>query len=99
MNLTLRFKGEFHDFLAAALKDGHEVSFVLGGLSTDAAKAFEKEMDLEGAYYFTADNILLKTIVRSNPGIVLWKDGIILDKWHKKQLPSYEKVKETYIKE
>lgn len=47
---------------------------------------------------FTADDILLKTIVRSNPGVLLWKDGKIIQKWHFKKLPTYEKIKAMYMK-
>lgn len=48
----------------------------------------------QSAYpFYKADDILLKTIVRSNPGIVLWKEGVILDKWHYKKLPSFDNIK------
>ncbi len=47
--------------------------------------------------FHKADDILLKTIVRSNPGIVLWKDGVIVDKWHYKKLPSFEEIKASLI--
>jgi len=43
------------------------------------------------AKFLTADDILLKTIVRSNPGIVLWKDGSIVNKWHKSKFPGFDK--------
>ncbi|MBK9012762.1 MAG: hypothetical protein IPM82_01005 [Saprospiraceae bacterium] len=48
--------------------------------------------------FFTADDLLLKTIQRSNPGIVLWKDGKILAKWHYEDMPSFEQMKAQYIK-
>ena len=45
----------------------------------------------------TADDILLKTIVRSNPGVLLIKDGKILHKWHHKKLPSYAEIKAAHL--
>lgn len=33
------------------------------------------------------DDITLKTIIRSNPGLLLIKDGVILNKWSDNQLP------------
>lgn len=47
--------------------------------------------------FFTADDLLLKTIQRSNPGIVLWKNGKILAKWHYKEMPTFEQMKSLYI--
>ena len=33
------------------------------------------------------DDITLKTIIRSNPGLMLIKDGVILNKWSDNSLP------------
>ncbi|MCF8244525.1 MAG: hypothetical protein K9J37_07400 [Saprospiraceae bacterium] len=57
-----------------------------------------KELTASNYPFFTADDLLLKTIQRSNPGIVLWKDGKILAKWHYKDMASFEQMKEKYIK-
>ena len=43
------------------------------------------------------DDLLLKTIIRSNPGPVLFKNGEILQKWHYKKIPSFEDMKVQYM--
>ena len=37
--------------------------------------------------YLLADEILLKTMVRSNPGLILLKDATVVGKWSKKDMP------------
>ncbi len=39
-----------------------------------------------------ADETLLKTVIRSNPGIMLWHDGFVLEKWSCRSVPSAEKI-------
>jgi hypothetical protein len=45
-----------------------------------------------------ADDILLKTIIRSNPGVLLFKDGTIVEDWHIRKFPSFEEVKAKDMK-
>ena len=56
-----------------------------------------KERTNASFMFFNTDEITLKTIVRSNPGIVLLKKGTILGKWHHRNIPSIEEILEDFI--
>ena len=46
---------------------------------------------------FYADGIPLKSMVRANPGILLLKDGYIINKWHYHTMPSYQELADKYF--
>jgi hypothetical protein len=45
---------------------------------------------------FLSDDIALKTMVRANPGLLLLKDGIVIDKWHYNDFPEYKEFSSRY---
>ena len=63
-------------------------------LTASGEKAMENWRDLTGAEYpfCHTDDITLKTIIRSNPGLVLMKDGKVIRKWSHNDLPEEEEL-------
>lgn len=58
-------------------------------LTSSTTEEIEQWCDRTGAEYpfCKADDITLKTMIRSNPGLMLIKGGTILNKWSHNQLP------------
>jgi hypothetical protein len=69
----------------------HVEAFILTSSSAEATERFRHENQLAVPYYF-ADATVLKTIIRSNPGIALWKDGTVLGNWHHNDTPTAAQV-------
>jgi len=42
--------------------------------------------------FLTADDVTLKTMIRSNPGLLLLRSGVVIAKWHYRHIPSDETV-------
>jgi triosephosphate isomerase len=59
------------------------------GLTASGEQAIQRWRDRTGAEYpfCQADEITLKTIVRSNPGLVLLRQGTVVGKWSHNRLP------------
>jgi uncharacterized membrane protein YphA (DoxX/SURF4 family) len=73
--------------------DGKIEMMVLTSSGTSQMEAFRHENQLAIPYYF-ADATVLKTIVRSNPGITLWQDGTVKGMWHHNDTPDAREVVE-----
>ena len=58
-------------------------------LTASGAKGIERWRDMTGAEYpfCQTDETTLRTIIRSNPGLLLLKDGVIIRKWSHNSLP------------
>jgi uncharacterized membrane protein YphA (DoxX/SURF4 family) len=59
--------------------------------SKDEYEAFKNEIGADFDF-FNTDEVTLKTMVRSNPGLMLIKKGTILEKYHFNDIPGSEKL-------
>ena len=84
-----RFSQIVNPVMNKAIAAGWKVYLITGYNDPEIIDDFKAATDTKYPVYL-ADDILLKTIVRSNPGIVLLKDGVIKGKWHYKKMPSFE---------
>ncbi len=71
--------------------EGKVDCFVLTSSGSDVMEAFRHEHQLAVPYYY-ADATVLKTIIRSNPGIALWNNGTVLGNWHHNDTPSSAEI-------
>jgi uncharacterized membrane protein YphA (DoxX/SURF4 family) len=70
----------------------HRLDFF--GVTSSAREEINAWINNTGAEYpfLTADDVTLKTIIRSNPGLVLLKSGTVLKKWHYNDIPSEDRA-------
>ena len=78
--------------LVKSKKDQFEF-YCMTSSSPEQIKKADKELNLALDYY-SADEIMLKTVVRSNPGLVLIKNGSIMRKWHHRNIPDADELNE-----
>ncbi len=80
----------------AAEKEGKYVYILTGSIISDV-EAYEKKHNMHFEIY-NADATPLKTIMRSNPGLLILKKGIIAGKYHYNELSTYEALKKSVLK-
>lgn len=69
----------------------HQLPFYMATSST--GKELTQWVDKTGASYpiLLAEDSELNTMVRSNPGLILLKDGVVVGKWSRNNLPEFDK--------
>jgi uncharacterized membrane protein YphA (DoxX/SURF4 family) len=87
---------EINTFAGACEKD--HLKFI-GLTATAPAETDKIRHERQSPYdFYFCDATALKTIIRSNPGLVLLKNGTVIHMWHYNDFPQYSEVKSKYIK-
>lgn len=48
--------------------------------------------------FYNTDETALKTMIRSNPGLILLKKGVVIDMWHYNDFPEFGEFEKEYLK-
>lgn len=80
------------DHINAAYDYARAQGYPFLALTSSLSDAIDRWKDMTGAEYdfALADGTLLKTMIRSNPGLFLFRDGVIYQKWSCNDLPRLE---------
>ena len=80
------------DLLNELYEYAREHNYPFYGLTASGERAIARWRDMTGAEYefCQTDETTLKTIIRSNPGVLLLKQGTIIRKWSDNRLPVLE---------
>ena len=71
---------------------------LLTSSSAKFTEAFSKQHRLVSEIFY-ADDVPLKEMVRANPGVLLLKNGTILNKWHYHSVPNYDELVKKYFQQ
>jgi uncharacterized membrane protein YphA (DoxX/SURF4 family) len=77
--------------------DGKVECLLLTSSPEEEVEVFRHEHQLAVPFAFV-DATVLKTIIRSNPGIALWNDGTVLMNWHANDTPRASEILELLKK-
>lgn len=88
--------GKIND-LAALCKQDHVKLIALTSSTKEAIEKFKQEVNTPIDFYIS-DNTVLKTMIRSNPGLMLLKGGTVQGMWHYHSLPAYDDMKKNFFK-
>ena len=82
------------DLINELYEYAHEHDYGFYCLTASTQQNIDRWHDITGAEYpfCQTDEITLKTVIRSNPGLVLLKDGTIIRKWSHNDLPDIDEA-------
>jgi hypothetical protein len=87
---------QLNELALNAEKDGY-MFFVATSAPRTEIETFRHEMQTAYPFY-VGDGTFLKTINRSNPGLMIIKNGTVVGQWHHRHLPTYSELKANTLK-
>ena len=75
-------------------REGHTLIVLTGSLHEEI-DSFRQGLNPDLEFYL-ADDIELKMMIRANPGLILLKHGVVLGKWHWRDIPDYKDLKREF---
>jgi uncharacterized membrane protein YphA (DoxX/SURF4 family) len=82
-------------FAEQVVKSGGTFILLVSNPPSEAMQIVKREGLIYPVYF--ADDIELKTMVRSNPGLMLLHNGVVVKKWHYNDFPDFEAVAVRYL--
>jgi uncharacterized membrane protein YphA (DoxX/SURF4 family) len=89
---TKAFKESINPLALSAEENGYPL-IVLTASSFETMEDFRHIHQTPYPFYLS-DDIELKTIIRSNPGLVLLKNGVVKGKWAFRNIPSFDELQD-----
>lgn len=92
---TLEYANRSHvDEINQAYQYASQHNFAFYGLTASGKEAIDEWVyEYESSFDFcAADDKLLKTMIRSNPGLLLLKDGMVIRKWAFRDIPDFAQL-------
>jgi uncharacterized membrane protein YphA (DoxX/SURF4 family) len=87
---------QINDFYKLAMQEKYQ--FI--AMTSSSVKEIDDFKHKHNALYdfVIVDATVLKTMIRSNPGLMLIKDGTVIKNWHYNNFPVYSDVKQKFMK-
>jgi uncharacterized membrane protein YphA (DoxX/SURF4 family) len=95
-NTNIESLNRLKEIIKACKKEGYEV-YPLTASASDKVEAFRHEHQIDVPFYY-GDKTNLKSIIRSNPGLVLFDGNVVKRNWPSTRLPKVEKFLKAVAK-
>ena len=85
------YQKEINQLVNDIIKEGNLEVWALTSSLKEDIRQYVKQNHVPYSFY-NSDIIMLETMIRSNPGLILFKDNVVIKKWPFRKIPDYEKL-------